>query len=79
MGSDDPPTGGPLPRFPAEARAAQVHAFEALSGVLRPELWVDVDQLVRAAFLAGWHAGVGWRAAQPERRPARPARTARPA
>jgi hypothetical protein len=39
----------------------RVVAFTALERALSPERWDDPDELVRAAFLAGWHAGALWR------------------
>ena len=49
------------PPRPRGRYEAQVRAFEALRDVLVPERWEDVDELVRAAFLAGWYAGAAWR------------------
>jgi hypothetical protein len=43
----------------------RVVAFTALERALSPEHWDDPDELVRAAFLAGWHAGVLWRGGIP--------------
>ena len=63
---------GLLPEVPPEDRLeAQVLAFDALRGVLRPERWDDIDELVRAAFLAGWHAGTAWRPARTSLPPGR--------
>ena len=63
--------------LPEDRREAQVLAFEALRGVLRPERWDDIDELVRAAFLAGWHAGTAWRPARTTPLPGRRRRPAR--
>ena len=63
--------GGLLDVLPEDRLEAQVLAFEALRGVLRPERWEDLDELVRAAFLAGWHAGTAWRPARTSPPPGR--------
>ena len=44
-------------RLRADPRVA---AFAALERVLSPERWDDPAELVRATFLAGWHAGAHW-------------------
>ena len=73
MGSDAPRVDEPAASPPAGRQGAQARAFEALRDVLVPEPREELDELVRAAFLAGWYAGAAWRAA-PRGAAARPER-----
>jgi hypothetical protein len=74
MEADTLHAGGLPDSLPEDRLEAQVLAFEALRRVLRPEWWDDVDELVRAAFLAGWHAGTAWRPARATPLSGRPGR-----
>ena len=63
MEADTLHAGGLPDVLPEDRLEAQVLAFDALREVLRPERWEGLDELVRAAFLAGWYAGTAWRPA----------------
>ena len=77
MEADTVHVGGLPAALPEDRLEAQVLAFEMLRQVLRPERWDDIDELVRAAFLAGWHAGATWRPARATPLPGRRRRPAR--
>ena len=64
MEPDEVRAGERLELLAGLPHGAQVAAFEALREVLRPERWEDAQELARAAFLAGWHAGTAWRPAR---------------